>query len=219
MPPRSDLRRHVRGVYALTPSMEDGDELLHLCRQALDGGVSALQLRYKGADRGVFACQAQQLRKLTLTRGAVLVVNDDVDIALEAQADGIHVGPDDASPAQVRRRVGHEILVGVSCRNSVSHAAAALGQGADYISFGAVHPTKTKPQAVQCTHTELREAREMFPGATVVAIGGIEPHNAASTLATGVDAIAVCNGIFGAADIRIAAAQLTRMFNGNETIV
>lgn len=206
------MKARIRGVYAVTPSTEDTPALLDLCRQALDGGVRALQLRNKGSDPQARLGQAGELRELTRAFGALLVVNDDVEAAARVGADGVHLGQADRGVGEVRGLAEAPMLVGVSCHNSVGLARLAVSEGAAYVSFGAVHPSTTKPGAVRCGLDVIRDARAQMPDTCIVAIGGITAQNAAETAAAGADAIAVCAGLFGAPDVTAAAGELARAF-------
>ncbi len=206
------MKNRIHGVYAVTPSTEDTPALLDLCRQALEGGVRALQLRNKGPARRTRLKQAEHLRTLTDAFDALLVVNDDVEVAARAGVDGVHLGQADRDVHGVRNLDDGLMFVGVSCHNSVELARHAVSEDAAYVSFGAVHPSTTKPDAVRCGLDVIRDARAQMPDTCIVAIGGITAQNAAETAAAGADAIAVCAGLFGAPDVTKAARELARAF-------
>ena len=143
--------------------------------------------------------------------GFVFLVNDDVELAKQTQADGVHLGREDVSLVQARTQLGPQAIIGVSCYNELARAVQAQNEGADYVAFGRFFPSRTKPQAVQADLELLREAKTKLH-IPIVAIGGITPENGASLIAAGADALAVIEGVFGQADVRAAAARYARLF-------
>jgi thiamine-phosphate pyrophosphorylase len=143
--------------------------------------------------------------------GVLFIINDDVTLAKETRADGVHLGREDVPLAEARKLLGTRAIIGVSCYNELARAQAAQKQGADYVAFGRFFPSRTKPQAVQANLDLLREAKRKLH-IPVVAIGGITPENGASLIAAGADALAVIEGVFGQADVRAAAERYARLF-------
>lgn len=193
--------RFPRGLYGVTPEWDDTERLLRAVRQAALGGMTALQLRRKNATGPERAAQARALAPLCRELGVVFLINDDWRLALEVGADGAHLGRDDADPAEVRAEAGPDLLIGVSCYNEIERARRLLEANPDYIAFGAVFPSPTKPQAVHAPLSLLGQARALaetcgLPRPAVVAIGGITPANAAQAAEAGADAIAVISGLF-----------------------
>jgi thiamine-phosphate pyrophosphorylase len=208
--------RFPRGLYGVTPEWDDTDKLLRAVRQAAAGGMRALQLRRKDAPAAMRRAQAATLARACRELGVVFLVNDHWELALEIGADGVHLGRDDGDPGQVRARAP-DLLIGVSCYDDIGRARAALDAGADYIAFGAVYPSPTKPAAVRAPLALFGQAQELArtrpaPRPAVVAIGGITPANAALVAQAGADAVAVITGVFEAPDIGAAAAQCARAF-------
>jgi thiamine-phosphate pyrophosphorylase len=203
----------LRGLYAITPDEADGARLIARVTQALahadEGGWAALQYRNKLAPAPQRLAQARALAALAHARGVRFIVNDDPGLALEAGADGVHLGRDDASLAEARRRLPHGIL-GASCHGSLAAARAAVAAGADYVAFGAVYPSRTKPAAVRAPLELFRQAREL--GVPLVAIGGIDARNAGEVIRAGADAVAVIAALFDAPDIAARARELSRLF-------
>ncbi|OZI47568.1 thiamine phosphate synthase [Bordetella genomosp. 5] len=202
--------RFPAGLYGVTPDWADTARLLTAVRHAAEGGMRSLQLRRKNATADERAAQARALVPLCRELGVVLMINDDWRLALEVGADGAHLGRDDDALAGVRREVGPDLLLGVSCYNDLDRARDLLAQGADYIAFGAVFASSTKPQAVQAPLSLLTEAAALAdtcpaPRPAVVAIGGITAQNAPLVAQAGADAIAVITGLFEMPDIRAAA--------------
>jgi len=177
-----------------------------------------IQLRRKGGDPGEALRLGEALRAITGRRGALLIVNDDVDLAIGCGADGVHLGPGDLSLSAARKRAGASLIIGASCKGSLGLARAAADAGADYVSFGALYPTATKPEASACSPEIFAQARSEIPGVPLVAIGGITPRNAAEAAATGADAFAVCAGLFGEGSITIAAKLLAKELDGKRSL-
>lgn len=211
--------RFPRGLYGVTPEWDDTARLLDAVRQAAAGGMRALQLRRKHLSPDARLAQARELAPLCRELGVLFIVNDDWRCAVEAGADGAHLGRDDASLAEVRA-AAPGLLLGVSCYGDLPRAQALLDEGADYVAFGAVFPSPTKPQAPHAPLSLLSEAAARVAGCAtprpaVVAIGGITPANAAQVAAAGADSIAVITGLFEAPDIRSAAQACAAPFTSS----
>ncbi len=154
------------------------------------------------------------LRRLTLEFGIPFVVNDDVNLAHQVVADGVHLGESDTGAKSARRVLGSRKIIGVSCYNQLSLAREAIASGADYVAFGAFYYSEVKPGAVAAEVELLHQARTEFD-VPLVAIGGITALNGASLLDAGADALAVISALFDAADIQAAARDLTKLFIRN----
>ncbi len=192
----------LRGLYAITP---EGPELETKVRAALEGGIALLQYRRKHGDAG----EAARIARLAREFGVPLIVNDDVALALALDANGVHLGRDDGDLAPARRRLQGRIL-GASCYDELERARRAVAAGADYVAFGSVFPSPTKPHAVRAPLALFREARAL--GVPLAAIGGITLENAPQALAAGADLLAVISDLFDAPDIRARARQYGRLF-------
>jgi thiamine-phosphate pyrophosphorylase len=197
-------------LYAITPDETDTAELLHKVRQALLGGARILQYRNKSADRLLRLEQAAALRELTHEFSVSLIINDDLALAQQADADGVHLGTGDGSVIAAREMLGDARLIGVSCYNRLELAHEAVQQGADYVAFGSFFPSTVKPDAVQAAPELLRQAHREI-AVPVVAIGGITAQNGAQLLEAGAAALAVISAVFGAADIKNAARQFSSL--------
>ena len=202
----------VRGLYAITPDVADTVRLCGAVEQALDGGASILQYRNKTASRELRSLQAHALAALCARHDVEFIVNDDLDLALRIEGAGLHVGAeDDDDLGAIRRALGPDRLVGVSCYASVDRARAAVAAGADYVAFGSVFASPTKPAAARAPLDLFVTAREL--GVPLVGIGGITLENLAQLIAAGADAAAVISELFGAPDVRNRARELTRCFD------
>jgi len=212
------------GLYAVTPDgLPDGD-LLDRVARSLAGGVRLLQYRAKpaggarvrsNADTHADAHAAARVRAAHAiaaacrAAGAMLIVNDDPWLAAEVGADGVHLGRDDGTVARARGFVGRA-LVGVSCYDSIERALQAEADGADYVAFGAMFPSRVKPDAVRASPALLATARARLR-VPVVAIGGIDLDNAASVLRAGADSLAVISALYAAPDIGAAVRRFNEL--------
>ena len=202
---------NVNGLYAITPDTEDSEQLIEQVSAALDGGARVLQYRNKGSDPVRRLWQANILASLARSRDALFIVNDDIELARAVQADGVHVGRDDAAIATARATLGPAAIVGASCYNSIELARAAVAAGASYVAFGAVFPSGTKPGAVAAPLELFTQSADL--GVPRVAIGGITAANAAQVVTAGADAIAVIGGLFDGDDVAERAAALAALFH------
>jgi len=204
----------VTGIYAILPADLDTGELLEKAGEALKGGVRTLQFRDKKHGYKRQIKRAKALRSLTRDYDAYFIINDSVALACDADADGVHLGRDDApNLIQLRNDVGDDFLIGITCRADAAFAKSALKDGADYISFGAVWKTHSKPEVPEIGLNRLAKARQMFPDANLCAIGGITVNNIAQVKAAGADCAAVISGLFAADDIQARAAQLLELWS------
>lgn len=205
-----NLGARINGLYAITPDGQGTAELLGKARQALLGGARVLQYRNKSADARLRLEQAGVLRGLTREFAVLFIVNDDAMLAQQVDADGVHLGGADGSVTDARALLGGTKIIGVSCYNRLGLAHEAVSLGADYVAFGSFFPSTVKPKAAVATPDLLRLARSEV-AVPLVAIGGVNPQNAAQLLASGADALAVISAVFDAADIRYAAQQFANL--------
>ena len=192
----------LRGLYAITPEAGDVEVKVRL---ALEGGIALLQYRNKRRDRA----QAAAIVRMARDYHVPVIVNDDVELALELDAAGAHLGRDDGELGAARKRLGARIL-GASCYNQLERARAAVRSGADYVAFGSVFASPTKPGAPRAPLSLFSEARTL--GVPLAAIGGITLENAPQLIAAGADLIAVISDLFDAPDIRARARAYGKLF-------
>ena len=194
-------------LYAVTDRAWIGTQTLYQqVEAALKGGATCVQLREKELDEAAFLQEAKELCALCRRYGVPFIVNDNVDVAQACGADGVHVGQEDMKAGEVRRRVGEDMILGVSV-HTVDEARRAVRDGADYLGLGAVFPTSTKTDADQMSNETLRD----ICGAVeipVVAIGGLNRDNILRLSGSGVDGVALVSAIFGAEDIEAACREL-----------
>ena len=194
-------------LYAVTDRTWLGKESLEeAVEAALRGGVTILQLREKQAPHEELVKTAMRLKPLCRRYGVPLIINDDVEAALEADADGVHVGQEDMAVAEARRILGPEKIIGASAHNR-EEALEAQRQGADYLGSGAVFASSTKKDATTLSREELTAVCRAV-SIPVAAIGGITEENCLELAGTGVSGIAVVSALFAAADKEEAAARL-----------
>lgn len=205
------MKPAISGLYGVTPDTDDTPALLQQVRAALEGGMRWVQYRSKRPDRKLRHRQALGLRRLCTGFGARLVVNDDLGLALEVGADGVHLGREDMPAAEARTRAGPNLVLGVSCYNKLECAMRAAESGADYAAFGSFFPSRVKPGAVRADRTLIASAKEQV-SLPVVAIGGITLDNAPDLIEAGADAVAVVTALFGAPDVRAAARAFSDLF-------
>ncbi|MGI6257499.1 MAG: thiamine phosphate synthase [Anaerovoracaceae bacterium] len=197
-------------LYGVTDRSWLGNETLYeQVEKALKGGVTFLQLREKDLEYDRFLREGKELKKLCERYGVPFVINDDVDVALACDADGVHVGQEDMAAEEARRRMGQGKILGVSVQ-TVDQAVKAEATGADYLGVGAVFPTGSKADAEEVDHGTVREICDKV-NIPVIAIGGIGPHNVMELAGTGICGIAVISGIFSREDIRGAAEELKQL--------
>lgn len=207
---KNEIRRSML-LYAVTDRqwLKGEETLAGVCREVLEGGATFLQIREKDLDPGAFSREARELRALCAAYHVPFVVNDSVEIALEIDADGVHVGQSDIRGRDIRAMLGPDRILGISA-GTVEEAIAAEQAGADYIGVGAVFGTSTKRDARNLSTEELRR----ISGAVeipVVAIGGINAENLSRLSGCGVDGVAVVSAIFGAERPGEAAAALLKL--------
>ena len=194
-------------LYAVTDRHWLGDRTLcDVVRESLDGGVSFLQLREKDLDEEHFYEEAVKLQAVAREYGVPFVVNDNVDIAVRMDADGVHVGQSDMEAGNVRALIGPDKILGVSAM-TVEQAVQAERRGADYLGVGAVFPTGSKDDAEDVSFETLKAICEAV-SIPVIAIGGITKENVQELAGSGICGIAVISAIYARKDIRAAAADL-----------
>ncbi|MFA0740463.1 MAG: hypothetical protein DFNUSKGM_000570 [Candidatus Fervidibacter sacchari] len=206
--------RRIAGVYVVTdrfinPSRSHVD----IAKAAVAGGACAVQLRDKEATTRQLLEWARAIRDITLRTDTLFIVNDRVDIALAADADGVHVGDDDMPVPVARRLLGAGKIIGRSVANE-DEALKAVTEGADYVSIGSVFATSTKPDAGEPVGVEMvRRVRKVLPpDYPLVAIGGIALQNAAAVFEAGADAVAVVSAVVCADDPVEAVKQLKQLW-------
>lgn len=178
---------------------------------AIAGGARIIQYRNKQSPLAVRRYEANLLAELCNKLSAILIINDDVDIAIEVDAHGVHLGQDDMSVAEARARLGEQKIIGITCHDNIELAKKAAQGGADYVAFGSFFPSFSKPSAPLASLEILRQAKQELT-IPVCAIGGITVENAPELIQNGADMLAVCNAVFGAWKVSQAAGDFSRLF-------
>ena len=207
------IRQSLRGLYAITPDDIDPNELLTRVQAALRGGVRVVQYRDKQRDTAQRAEIADAICALCRRYSACFIVNDDLALALAVDADGVHLGADDGDLTTARQALGPRKLLGVSCYADFALAGAAVAAGADYVAFGAVYPSPTKPHAQRAPLSLFGRCRDEL-GVPACAIGGITLDTAPALVAAGADLLAVITDLFAAPDIESRARNFQHLFTG-----
>lgn len=194
-------------LYAVTDRHWLGEETLYdQVKKALDGGATFVQLREKNLEREEFLAEAKEIQKLCKEYGVPFVINDEVSIAKDIDADGVHVGQSDMEAMDVRKTLGPDKILGVSAQ-TVEQAIIAEKHGADYLGVGAVFTTGSKDDADDVSHETLKAICEAV-SIPVIAIGGITKDNVAELAGSGICGVAVISAIFGQKDIQKATEEL-----------
>lgn len=200
-------------LYAITDRRNlDKKMFFEKIEEALQGGVTILQLREKELNEDSFINEAIEVKKICRNHGVPLIINDNVNVALKSGADGVHVGIEDMPIDEIRRTVPDSFIIGATCK-TVEQAQSAERLGADYMGVGAVFPSPTKKNAVRITREQLKEicASVSIPA---VAIGGISLENVDELKGGGMSGIAVVSAVFSADDIKKAASLLKEKAKG-----
>ena len=197
-------------LYAVTDRrwLKEGETLVTRTEEAIDGGVTFVQLREKDLDEENFEREGRELKELCRKRGVPFVINDNVDLAVKLDADGVHVGQSDMEALDVRRIIGGDKILGVSAQ-TVEQAVTAEKHGADYLGVGAVFPTGSKDDAAEVSYDTLKAicAAVKIP---VIAIGGITEDNVTELSKSGICGIAVISALYAKEDIKSAARKLRK---------
>jgi thiamine-phosphate pyrophosphorylase len=203
------------GLYAITQTDHKTiDTVIGEVAAAIRGGAAVVQYRDKNPIDAVLL--AGELVKLCHRHGVPLIINDDVELAVQSGADGVHLGKEDGHVAAARKRLGPEAIIGISCYNSVERAVEAEREGATYVAFGRFFPSSSKPLAAPAQIETLRQAKSALH-IPIVAIGGILPGNGAPLLEAGADLLAVIGGIFDHQPEQSARAYLS-LFEGESVL-
>ncbi|WP_226035806.1 thiamine phosphate synthase [Aquibacillus saliphilus] len=207
-----DLTESIR-TYFIMGSNNSSRDPVQIVEEALKGGISLFQFREKGANAKVGQEKknlAQQLQKLCRDYSVPFIVNDDISLAIEIGADGVHVGQDDESVAMIKRKCPNDFIIGVSATNSIE-AVQALSDGADYIGVGPIYTTSTKEDAKTPIGLEgIAQIRSLVGDMPIVAIGGIKLEHVKGILNAGANGVSVITAISHADSPEIAARHLTR---------
>ena len=204
---RRDKTKRLAGLYViLDRQFLAGRDAFEIARQIIEGGARVIQLRDKQSKKGELLLVAQKLKELCTQAGVLFIMNDYLDLALAADADGLHIGQEDLPLPVVRRQLPIDKIVGCSVTTPVQ-ATKAQNEGADYIAVGSMFPTTTKKEA-NIVGVDMLKELKLVVSVPLVAIGGINQNNVGEVVAAGADAIAVISAVMGEKDVRGAVQKL-----------
>ncbi len=202
----------LQGLYAITDSdLMPGNALFTRVEAALKGGAVVVQYRDKSDDQQRRRMEASRLLEICRRYQRPLLINDDIELAAEIGAHGVHIGQSDGSLAEARETLGDSAIIGVTCHDSPALAQQAQAGGADYVAFGAFFPSSSKPGAPSAPISLLHDARQQLR-IPVVAIGGIRVDNAGQIITAGADMVAVIHSLFAADDVEATAQAFAGLF-------
>ncbi len=201
----------MKGLYLVTPDWDDTHKLLNVSEAGLRGGAALLQYRHKTASAQLRREQAAQLQALCRRYGRPFIINDFVELCIELDADGIHVGGTDTSVAEVRAAVGPSKIVGASCYGNLQLARDAHAAGASYVAFGGFYPSRVKKYEVSTPPEIVAQAKAEIPVPNVV-IGGMTHENAKPLVAHGTDMVAAISSVYMVDDPEAAARAFADLF-------
>lgn len=202
----------TRTLYAITDAqLLPGDKLFSAVADALKGGCTLVQYRDKSTDQARRLFEAKSLVALCNQYQAQLLINDDVELAKNSNAHGVHLGQDDTNPVAARLILGTRAIIGVTCHDSLTLAQKAIKDTANYIAFGRFFPSSTKPDARPAPISLISEARATFGTTPIAVIGGITLGNGKQLLDAGADMLAVCHSLFSADDITAQAKKFIEL--------
>jgi len=200
------------GVYGILPADLELTDLLTRAEGAMQGGIRILQFRDKSHKQDAFH-RARALRVVTEESGTRLIINDSIQLALDIGADGVHLGRGDIGDlSRLRSEAGDKLIIGITCRSDIDFGKQALKYGANYLSFGAVIPSSSKPEVPAIGLPGIKMIRNRLPNAKICAIGGITINNLAAVKSTGADMACLISGLFDNKDISEAASHLIRVW-------
>ena len=209
----SSATKVPRGLYIVTPDWDDTEKLVSVTEKALRGGAVLVQYRHKTAQPDLRREQAKALFALCRRYKVPFIINDDVDLAIELDVDGIHVGESDESVALVRKRAGPDRIIGASCYGEMELVRRTVSEGASYIAFGGFYPSPIKKYEVTTPISIIGETRKELPDVVSCAIGGITLENVAPLMEQGVDLISVISSVYMAEDPEAAARAFADLFS------
>jgi len=208
MKPKTSL---PRGLYAITdPHLLPNKNLLSSVESALLGGAKVIQYRDKTASTHELLKNAQSLRDLCIDHQALFVINDDLDLCLRVNADGVHLGKSDGDIIKARNKLGEQKILGVTCHSELVYAQHCIKQGVDYCAFGRIFPSKTKTNAPYCKLEILEQATKLSK--PCVAIGGITLETLPQLIEMNIHSVAVIHGLFAQQNIEATARKFSSFF-------
>ena len=206
------IKNKLSGLYALTdPNVFQQQSCTVVTQQLIEGGARIIQYRDKISTEKTRRENATQIKKLCAAANIIFIINDDIELALATEADGVHLGKKDAAITKARKLLGKDKIIGISCYNRLDLARDAEQAGADYIAFGSFYTSATKPDALPAKPKLLTQARQKL-SIPICAIGGINSNNAEPLLTAGADMLAVITALYNTPDIRQNVKRFSSLF-------
>lgn len=202
----------MRGLYIVTPDWDDTAKLVDVTEKAIKGGAAIVQYRHKTTTMEQRREQAKALQAVCKRYNVPFIINDFVDLALELDADGVHVGESDEGVAAVRAKVGPNKIVGASCYGDMELVRKAHKAGVSYIAFGGFYPSRIKKYPVTTELDIVKQMKQEMPELPSCAIGGIDLENAVPLVERGIDMICVISSVYFAEDPEAAARAFAKMY-------
>ncbi|RJX31507.1 MAG: thiamine phosphate synthase [Oxalobacter sp.] len=203
----------MKGLYIVTPDWDDTAKLVDVTEKALKGGATIVQYRHKTASPELRREQAKALQAVCKQYKVPFIINDHVDLAMELDADGVHVGESDEAIGKVRAIVGPNKIVGASCYGDMELVRKAHKAGASYIAFGGFYPSRIKKYPVTTELDIVKQMKQEIPKLPSCAIGGIDHENAVPLVERGIDMICVISSVYFADDPEAAARKFAEMYD------
>ena len=204
----------INGLYAITPEQKNLTILSSQVESCIKGGAKLIQYRSKKLSKIDQKKQAKQIKKLCNTHNVPLIINDDIELCRNLDADGVHLGEDDDSLLEARKLLGPTKIIGISCYNSIDRVKMAIDGGANYVALGACFSSDTKKNAPQVSMDLISLVLKEFK-IPLVAIGGIDTENVELLVKAGVKCVALINGLFQAKDVEKTARIYTNILKKN----
>lgn len=202
----------MKGLYIVTPDWDDTDKMVSATEAAIKGGVALVQYRHKTASPELRKEQASRLLALCRQYNRPFIINDFIELCLELDADGIHVGGTDAPVAEVRKMVGPNKILGASCYGSLELAHKANEAGASYVAFGGFYPSRVKKYEVTTPVDIITRAKQQLP-VPVVVIGGMTQENSVPLVKAGTDMVAAISSVYMTDDPQASAQAFVKLFS------
>ena len=212
------MTKKLAGLYAITnENLMPEDHFLNMAEAAITSGVSILQYRDKSTDQKKRQYQARKLKELCDQHDVIFIINDDISLAKQVDADGVHIGKNDHSIYEAKKQIGEDKIIGVSCYNQISIAIDAIKNGADYIAFGSFFGSSIKPDAPHASDEHITSIKKQY-STPVCCIGGITTKNHQPLLEAGTDMLAIISDIFSNTDNARISHQCSQFKKAFDTI-
>ena len=206
--------KDISGLYLITDeSLINKEDYFNIIHSVLIHRPKFIQLRAKDIDKREILFKAKKIREIANKYNVKFIVNDYLDVAMDSQADGIHIGQLDEDYLDIKKEIGKDKIIGVSCYGDIERCIKFSELGADYIAIGTPYFTKTKPNRVETSFSKMKEIVNKVRNPSILAIGGIDSSNVDSIMDVGVDGVAVINSVFGSSTPSKSTLELINILN------